>query len=42
MKHREAFAADHGKIMENTQVLEESKSSASTIAYPFLSLDETL
>src|SRR6218665_1121836 len=34
----EAFAADYGKIMENTQVLEENES----IAYPFLSLDETL
>ena len=50
MKHRESFEADvqvafkplilywDRKIMENTQVLEESES----IAYTFLSLDKTL
>jgi len=50
MKHREAFAAEvevafkplllhwDVKIMENTQVLEDSESTA----YPFLSLDKTL
>jgi len=45
MKHREALPQKFvlglhgdGKIMENTQVLEESESTA----YPFLSLDKML